>query len=170
MTDTREKRRDFAPTRWQEVLISLRQIMRATDLQSRKLMKKCGLTIPQVVVLRAVRDLENVTVRRISAQVSLSQATVTTILNRLEQRGLVQRARNSHDKRVVNVTLTDDGARVLDESPDMLQESFIRRFEALEPWEQTLILSSLQRVASMLEAEDLDVAPLLAIGPADRTA
>ena len=101
---------------------------------------------------------------------SLSQATVTTILNRLEQRGLVQRTRNSHDKRVVNVSLTDNGARVLDESPDMLQESFIRRFEALEPWEQTLILSSLQRVATMLEAKDFDAAPLLAIGPADRTA
>lgn len=157
-------------SRWQEVLISLRQIMRATDLHSRKLMKLHGLTIPQAVVLRAVQDLGNVTVRRISNNVSLSQATVTTILNRLEQRGLVHRHRNTKDKRVVNVALTEEGETMLANSPKMLHESFVNRFEALEPWEQTLILSSLQRVAAMLEAEDIDAAPLLGLGPADETA
>lgn len=168
MTEQREKIRNLSPTRGQEVLISLRQIMRATDIHSRKLMKTSGLTIPQAVVLRAAQDLGNVTVRRISQQVSLSQATVTTILNRLEQHGLVRRTRNAEDKRVVNVVLTEEGERMVVDTPDLLHESFIRRFERLEAWEQTLILSSLQRVATMLEAEAFDAAPLLAIGPADR--
>lgn len=147
--------------RWQEVLIALRQIIRATDLHSRKLMKECGLSIPQAVVLRAVQDLGNVTVRRISGHVSLSQATVTTILNRLEQRGLIARRRNTQDKRVVNVTLTEKGEAILADSPRLLHESFVKRYEALESWEQTLILSSLQRVAVMMEAGDIDAAPLL---------
>lgn len=153
---------------WQDVLVTLRQIIRATDLHSRKLMKACGLTIPQVVVLRAVQDLGNVTVRSISRHVSLSQATVTTILNRLEQRGLVRRVRNDKDKRVVNVALTADGERVLAQSPTLLHESFVSRFEALEGWEQTLILSSLQRVARMMDAEGLDAAPLLDVGAVDK--
>lgn len=156
--------------RWQEVLIALRQIIRATDLHSRKLMKECGLTIPQAVVLRAIQDLGNVTVRRISNHVSLSQATVTTILNRLEQRTLIARQRNALDKRVVNVTLTDKGKTVLADSPMLLHESFVKRFEALEAWEQTQILSSLQRIAQMMEAGDIDAAPLLGLGPADETA
>lgn len=156
--------------RWQEVLIALRQIIRATDLHSRKLLKECGLTIPQAVVLRAVQDLGNVTVRRISSHVSLSQATVTTILNRMEQRGLVRRQRNTQDKRVVNVTLTESGETMLVNSPMLLHESFVKRFEGLEPWEQTLILSSLQRVAVMMEAEEIDAAPLLGLGPADEMA
>lgn len=153
------------PTKcWQDVLVALRQIIRATDLHSRKLMKICGLTIPQVVVLRAVQDFGNVTVRSISSHVSLSQATVTTILNRLEQRHLVHRVRNDRDKRVVNVALTEEGERILAHSPTLLHESFVNRFESLENWEQTLILSSLQRVAQMMDAEDLDAAPLLDIG------
>lgn len=153
---------------WQDVLVALRQIIRATDIHSRKLMKACGLTIPQVVVLRAIHDLGNVTVRSISRHVSLSQATVTTILNRLEQRQLVRRVRSERDKRVVNVVLTLEGNRVLASSPTLLHESFVSRFEHLENWEQTLILSSLQRVAGMMEAEGLDAAPLLDVGAIDK--
>ncbi|OQX43407.1 MAG: MarR family transcriptional regulator, partial [Candidatus Sedimenticola endophacoides] len=63
---------------WHEVLVSLRRIIRATDLQSKRIMKLAGLTIPQIMVLRAIASLGDVTVRRISAHVSLSQATVTT--------------------------------------------------------------------------------------------
>lgn len=157
------------PTKcWQDVLVTLRQIIRATDLHSRKLMKACGLTIPQVVVLRAIHELGKVTVRSISKQVSLSQATVTTILNRLEQRHLVQRVRSERDRRVVHVVLTAEGERTLANAPTLLHESFISRFEHLDDWEQTLILSSLQRVARMMEAEGLDAAPLLDIGAIDK--
>ena len=53
--------------------------------------------------------LGDVTVKRISDEVSLSQATVTTILNRLEDRGLLERVRNADDKRIVNARLTAAG-------------------------------------------------------------
>ena len=99
-------------------------------------MKTCGLTIPQVMVLRAIDELQNVTVRRISNHVSLSQATVTTILNRLEQRGLAERRRSTTDKRVVNTVLTAAGQNVLKAAPTMLHEEFISQFEALPEWEK----------------------------------
>ena len=83
---------------WQEVLVSLRRIIRATDLQSKRVMKASGLTIPQIMVLRAIKSLGDVTVKRISCDVSLSQATVTTILDRLEDRALVERVRSIKDK------------------------------------------------------------------------
>ena len=49
---------------WQEVLVSLRRIIRATDMQSRRMAKESGLTIPQLVVMRAIESLGDVTVRR----------------------------------------------------------------------------------------------------------
>jgi len=146
---------------WQEVLVSLRRIIRATDMQSKRIEKQCGLTIPQIMVLRAIEELGDVTVRRISEQVSLSQATVTTILNRLESRDLVSRLRSESDKRVVNARLTDLGRKTLAEAPLMLHEKFIERFHSLQTWEQTQILSSVQRVAAMMDAEDIDASPLL---------
>ncbi|MCW8902367.1 MAG: MarR family winged helix-turn-helix transcriptional regulator [Sedimenticola sp.] len=148
---------------WHDVLVSLRRIIRATDLQSKRMVKSCGLTIPQVMVMRAINALGDVTVKRISDDVSLSQATVTTILNRLEDKKLTERVRSSVDKRVVNARLTEAGTAVLLSTPPLLHEKFIERFEALEDWEKTQILSALQRVATMMDAETIDAAPLLDI-------
>lgn len=148
---------------WQEVLISLRRIIRATDLQSKRVMKACGLTIPQVMVLRSIEELGDVSVKRISDEVSLSQATVTTILNRLEQRELIERVRSAKDRRIVNARNTDAGKDILATAPPLLHEELIDSFENLEDWEKTHILSALQRVASMMDAELIDAAPLLDI-------
>ncbi len=148
----------------QEVLISLRQIIRAADMHSKKLIRDCGLTTPQILVLQAAHGLKKVTIRKISEQISLSQATVTTILNRLEQKNLVRRVRSSTDKRAVHVELTDTGLEALDAAPNLLHDEFVERFESLENWEQSLILSTLQRVAKMMKAHDFDAAPLLLVG------
>ena len=148
---------------WHDVLISLRRIIRATDLQSKRMMKLSGLTIPQMMVLRAIQSLGDVTVRKISHEVSLSQATVTTILNRLEAKQLVDRVRSNVDKRVVNARLTEYGRDVLSDAPPLLHEKFIERFESLQEWEKTHILTALQRVASMMDADSIDAAPLLDI-------
>jgi len=146
---------------WREVLVYLRRIIHATDLQSRRITKVCGLTIPQVMVLNSIDQLGDVTVKRISDEVSLSQATVTTILNRLEDRGLLERVRNPDDKRIVNARLTPAGKTALAASPPLLHESFIQRFELLGKREKEKILSSLQTVAGMMDAEEIDAAPIL---------
>ena len=144
-----------------DVLVSLRRIIRATDLHSKRMIKECGLTTPQIMVLRAIETLGDVTVRRISNDVSLSQATVTTILNRLENRGLVDRVRSIEDKRIVNAKLTAAGRDVLASAPKLLHDKFIHRFESLDDWEKTQLLSSLQRIANMMDAESIDAAPVL---------
>jgi DNA-binding MarR family transcriptional regulator len=155
-----EKSMEKSPL-WQEVLVELRRIIRATDMQSKRIVKACGLTIPQVMVLRAIADLGDVTVRRVAGHVSLSQATVTTILNRLESRELVIRVRSNKDKRVVNARLTQSGWETLNSAPALLHEKFIERFEGLGKHQQGEILMALQRVAEMMDADAIDAAPLL---------
>ncbi len=144
-----------------QVLVSLRRIIRATDLHSRKLGKETGLTTPQLVVMRAIRQRDTPVASEIARAVSLSQATVTNILNRLESHGLISRTRSEQDKRRVNVSLTSQGNDLLESAPQPLQESFIERFGALEIWEQHLLVASLERLATMMDAEHLDAAPLL---------
>jgi DNA-binding MarR family transcriptional regulator len=147
-----------------EVLVSLRRIMRATSIHSRKLGKVMGLTTPQLVVIRAIGEEGLPTASDIARAVSLSQATVTTILNRLEDKQLLTRERSAVDRRRVKVLLTDLGKQVLREAPMPLQESFSARFSQLPSWEQHQIVSALERVATMMDAEELDAAPLLASG------
>ncbi len=148
----------------EDVLIAIRKIIRATDIHSRQLTKTVGLTAPQLLVLQAIHHLGAVAISRLSSEVSLSQATVTTILDRLEKRGYVARQRSDRDKRVVHALLTDSGRTALESAPTPLQEAFSVRFERLEDWEQSQILSALQRVAAMMDAHELDASPFLELG------
>src|SRR5690554_7109109 len=79
--------------RYEEVLVSLRRIIRATDLHSRQLNKVVGLTAPQLLILQILRQGEDLTTGEVAKRVSLSQATVTTIVDRLEKRNFVRRIR-----------------------------------------------------------------------------
>jgi DNA-binding MarR family transcriptional regulator len=151
-----------------EVLISLRRVIRATDLHSRHLAKTTGLTTPQVLLLQTIRDKGQVTIGELANQVSLSQATVTTILDRLEKRQLVYRERSEQDKRKVHAYLTEEAVETLKSSPVPLQEHFTRQFSDLQDWEQTMMISSLQRVAQMMDAQHIDASPVLDVGVIDR--
>jgi hypothetical protein len=54
-------------------------------------------------------------------------------------------------------------------SPPLLQEHFTAAFRQLADWEQTQILSSLQRIVSLMEAGDVEAGPILTTGPIDAT-
>ncbi len=151
------------------VLASLRRVIHATDLHSKHLSKTTGLTAPQILLLQAVNELEDATSGRLADAMSLSQATVTNILDRLEKRGLVSRERSTVDKRRVHVRLTSVGSEVLRDAPTPLQEQFARQFEALEDWEQMMIITALERVATMMDARHIDASPVLDVGKLDRT-
>ena len=145
-----------------EVLVNLRRIMRAADIHSRRLGKESGLTTPQLIVLRAVALSDGITVTELSREISLSQATVTSILNRMESAKLIARKRSKEDRRRVHIELTKMGRTKLSKAPQPLQEEFTRLFSQLPEWEQHLLVSSLGRIAELMHADGLDVAPLLA--------
>ena len=148
-----------------QVLVALRRIIRATDLHSKQLFKTSGLTIPQVVVLQSVRDMGEVTTGQVSERVSLSQSTVTSILDRLESRDLIERYRSVADRRVVHLRLTKQGRAVLHKAPSLLHERFVAAFTALKPFRQKQIVDVLEEIAGMMGAENLDAAPLLDVAP-----
>lgn len=144
-----------------EILVSLRQITRAIDLHSKQLVQKFGLTGPQMLLLKEISRTGRIASGVLSRHASLSQATVTSILDRLEKSGYVKRIRSEEDKRVVFVEPTEKTQKIFENAPPLLQETFTEQLQQLTPWEKTLILSTLQRVAGMMEAQALNVAPIL---------
>ena len=147
-----------------EILIALRRIMRAVDQHSKQLERRIGLTVPQILVLQAVGEAGSLQISKLAQRVSLSQATVTSILDRLERKKLLSRKRNSQDRRVVTVSLTAQGARQIENLPGLLQENFVERFDGLEPWEQTMLTAAVQRIAAMLDAREVEASPILQPG------
>jgi DNA-binding MarR family transcriptional regulator len=156
--------KDQTMKRVDEVLVSLRRIIRATDIHSKQLSKHSGLTSPQLLILMAISKLGDVTIGTVAKDVNLSQATVTTILDRLEKRDLVRRVRSEVDRRRVHAQLTEEGQKVVEDAPSPLQESFVEQFDKLPEWEQTMLLSSVQKLAELMQASDIDASPVLYVG------
>lgn len=152
----------------EEVLIALRRVIRATDLHSKYLAKTTGLTAPQILLLQTLRDRGQVTIGELAQEMSLSQATVTSILDRLEKRELVYRQRSQEDRRKVHAYLTDSARETLKSAPIPLQDRFKREFSKLDEWEQAMIMSALKRVAQMMDAQHIDASPVLDLGVLDR--
>jgi DNA-binding MarR family transcriptional regulator len=147
-----------------EVLIAIRRVIRAVDLHSKKLSQEYNLTGPQALVLKEISVTKDITPGELAKRVSLSQATITDIVKRLESRDCVRRIRGMDDRRKVVLEITSAGIKLIDTAPPLLQEKFTQRFNQLADWEQTLLLSSLQHVASLMDADSLDAAPLLTSG------
>ncbi len=154
--------------KYEELLVSLRKVIRAIDLYSKKLSKESGLTSPQLIVLQEISLHHGCMVKDIATSINLSSATVTSILDRLEARGYVIRERSETDRRKVGLHLTDAGKAAIKDAPRPLQAHFIDRFEKLQDWEQTQLVSTMQRIANMMDAEDIDAAPMLEVGVLQR--
>lgn len=122
------------------------------------------------MVLRAVGAGGELSGSVLAKALSVSLPTAADIVGRLESKGLVQRRRNAFDRRQVLVSITDSGRKILDTAPPPLQESFTRELAALPEWEQTQMLSVLQRIVAMMEAEALDASPVLTTGELGATA
>jgi DNA-binding MarR family transcriptional regulator len=150
-----------------QVLVSLRKIMQSIDMHSRTLVKRFGLTGPQLIVLREIAGRGEATAGEIARAVSLGQATLTGILDRLEKRNLITRWRNDADRRRIQLRVSSAGESLLADTPPIMQEAFVEAFNGIEDWEKSMILASLQRLVTLMNAGQIDAAPILATGPLD---
>jgi DNA-binding MarR family transcriptional regulator len=145
-------------------LIALRQILRATEINSRALAKQSGLSPSQLILLQVLSQSETETPGSLSKHLSLGQATITTLLDKLAELGMIARRKDETDRRRVLIEILDAGKRVVDETPGSLQMRFEARFSKLEEWEQSFLVAAVERIALMLDAEDIDASPVLDVG------
>jgi DNA-binding MarR family transcriptional regulator len=148
------------------VIAALRRIVRAIDLHSRHLVERFSVTGPQLVALQELARLGRVPVGVLARNVHVSHPTMTGILDRLEKRGLVERTRDNEDRRRITASPTAKGLKLLRDAPSPLQDRFRSEFSKLEEWEQTHMLATLQRIAAMMDAEELEASPVLTTGAA----
>jgi len=159
-----------------QILRAIRRIIRRTSEHSRNVGKHSGISVPQMLCLKAIADFPpdaEVTVVMVATAVQLSAATVSRILDRLEKVGLILRERRSTDRRKVCLSLTEAGQRKLDDLPTPLHEQFLERLDRLDPVERLGLLKALERIVELMDAGGLDASPMLTpeleVGP-DRTA
>lgn len=154
--------------RSEDALIALRQIQRKTELAAKRLAQMVGLTPSQLVVLQLLKERGEVSAGELSQLTQLKHATITSLVDKLVARGYVTRYKCDTDKRKVWLNLTEDGQTGLNNAPDLLQEVFSNRFDSLPDWHQAMLVSALERISALLDAEEIDAAPVLDIGALDQ--
>jgi DNA-binding MarR family transcriptional regulator len=150
-------------------LRAIRRILRAADLGGRRLATETGLTPSQLLVLQDIERQGETTPSALASRLQFGQATVTNIVDRLEDAGFATRTRSAGDKRKMLLRATPSGQAILEAAPDLLQTRFRDRFTQLAPWEQAMILAALERLSDLLDAKDIDAAPLIDTGVIDRS-
>ena len=146
------------------VLQALRQIIHAVDRHSRHLVGKHRITGPQLITILTIEKNEPVTASTLAARIYLSPSTMIGILDRLEAKDLIRRARDSKDRRLVYVTLTDAGRALASHAPSPLQDTLAKALGQLPEIERIMIAESLERIAGLMQADHIDAAPVLDIG------
>ena len=146
-----------------EVLVKLRKVIRSINLESKKIEKEFHVSIPQLLILQYLskQDSKQASSKDIKGYINLNASTVSGIIVRLEDKGLVARLPNCEDRRVAYIKLTDKGSNLLVESPTTLQEKLSKRLKKLSQEEIDALNHNIELLTKLLDASDIDAAPLI---------
>ena len=144
------------PDRVQEVIHLMRKLMQAGERYTKELNKKFSVSAPQVACLLALRDNGPISPSQIARKIMVESSTVTGIIDRLEQKGLVTRKRVSLDRRVIPVELTEAGRRLAENAPPPIQHKIVKGLRKIDEAERTRIIEALGRLTEMIDTEDMD--------------
>lgn len=146
-----------------EILIKVRKIVRSINLESKKIQKQYGVSIPQVLCLNYIKSAKSyqTTQKEIRKFLNLNSSTVTGIIHRLEKRGYIARLPKFADKRVTYIALTAKGKDLLEQIPPLLHQQLSMKIGKLPPEKIAQIENSLNELISLLDIEHVDASPLL---------
>jgi DNA-binding MarR family transcriptional regulator len=122
--------------------------------RSKRMESEIGVTGLQRVVIRLVGRFPGATAGRLASLVHVHPSTLTGVLKRIVERGLVARERDENDARVARFTLTAEGARI-DRSRAGTVEAVVRRaIGKLDPRDLDGARTALAAVAAELARVD----------------
>lgn len=130
----------------------LKQINDELAKRANNALKKDGLTFSQagVILTLGEKQKEGMSIKELSRSICVAQPTMTGIIDRLQEKGIVQSSSDRNDKRIRIVTLTEKGIRCLknaDENKRMAETQF---FEGLTEEERDQLITLLEKVRNNL--------------------
>jgi DNA-binding MarR family transcriptional regulator len=138
-----------------EIMQSLRRIFKAIQKYSEDVLKEFGVTGPQLWALRVVYTEGQLSMGKLSERMHLHMSTISGIVDRLESKGYVERKRDAVDRRVVKISLTKAGRKLVQNAPEAAQGKLLYGLESLSARQVRVICSSLQKVVKLMEIEDV---------------
>ena len=132
------------------IMFALREVMQEMDNHSRRLMKDYGITVAQIICLYAIYEKGAMTLSALSKHVHLSSSTLVGVVDRLEEKALLKRTRDTKDRRAIFIDVTTKGRDFVKTSPQLLHNRLDDKLKKLTKSEQIIIANSLDMLVSML--------------------
>lgn len=153
------------PVEYTDILINIRKIVRSLNLESKKIQKEYGVSIPQLMCLDYLgsRNDFRATQGEIARYLNLNSSTMSGIIDRLEAKGFVARLPNPKDKRTIHISLTSKGLKLLDASPQLLHHQLSKHLQNLPPEKINEINEALKILTRSLNIEKIPASPLMII-------
>lgn len=148
-----------------DILTDIRKIVRSINLESKRIQKEYGVSIPQLLCLNYLKKQPGYKAShgQITKSLDLNSSTVTGIIDRLARKGLVVKLALPEDRRVVNIVLTAEGSDVLNNTPVLLHEQLTGKLKKLPETEIKKLKESLTLLIDLLEIEDINASPVITI-------
>lgn len=132
----------------------LRQMMRAMDKHSKYIQERYDVTIPQLICLREIHRCGRISFGDITHRISLNKSTVSGIVDRLENRGLLRRRRIKEDRRKIHVEITEKGKHFVKVAPPPLPSQFIEKFKSLNVTEIDMLLGAIEKICELFSIQE----------------
>lgn len=147
------------------ILINIRKIIRSINLESKRIQKEFGLSIPQLLTLNYLKEADGykATPSDLAHYLNLNGSTITGIISRLEKKGWVAKIPSQKDRRVLNVTLTAKGLSILKETPQLMHQRLSKKLEKLNQQQYFELEHAFDLLVKFMEIEDMEASALLTI-------
>lgn len=143
--------------RIKEIIYQIRRLIQANDLHTKELNREYQVSAPQLNCLVALYENGSLSPSQIAKLIVVKSSTVTGVIDRLEQKGLVTRVRKSSDRRVITIELTEAGGKLVEKAPPPLHHKIVAGLKKLSRDEITNVVESLNVLTGMLDIQDLEV-------------
>lgn len=127
-----------------EVMDCIRQIFKALRVSSSQFEKELGLSAAQIFVLKKLKEEPGLSINDLADRTTTHQSSVSVVVKKLEEQGLVLRATSQEDSRRVVVSLSIAGEQKLNEIPRTVQEQMTDSLLKMPP-EKIQTLSNLMK-------------------------
>ena len=144
-------RKENTPTKIPSILDSIRRIVQLLRESSREAEKRLGISGAQLFVLQRLSGAGRLSLNEVAQRTFTHQSSVSMVIQRLAERGLVQRNPNPKDARYLELKLTSRGRKILRRSPPPAQERLVSALTRLSSSRRDQLEKALREVIAHIE-------------------
>ena len=134
-----------------KIALLIKEINSKINYKVTEELKNIGLTVPQITAIKFIAHRKKVTVSELSEEMNITKATVSGILNRLENMNIIKRIRSKEDKRIVYIVFSDEGLSLAKDIKHIMNNCFENIFSNVSKEDLISIDNNLSSLLKVVE-------------------